>query len=319
MVKNILLIASFFMAMMAYSQTKDDVHNTYTQGAQAYKGENYDEAINAFSKCLEMCEKVAETDDYKNKIIPIYPNLFYLSARNIYKEKKYTDAIARLKEAKEIAAKYEDEKTTAKVDKLLVQAFSKQGSKMFQVADYDSSIRCFNSAIELNPDYTIAYYGKGMAYKAKDDFESMKESFDLLIEKGEEGNKNIAKAKQTIKTHYTNSGIMALNESNYENAIENLTAALDYDDQDLGNYHLIAYANNKLENFDATIEICNKAIEIAGESQSETISDIYFELGEASKNIGDNATACDAFSKVTMGKKVDNAKHQSENILRCGQ
>lgn len=314
-IAGIFLVSCITLAI--FSQTIDDLHNTYTNGAQALKEENYNEAIDIFSDCLDMCEKIGtEADNYITKIEAIYPNLFYSSGMALYKEKKMDEAIARFEEGINVAREYNDEKTIEKLEKVLSQLYSAQGSKMYQAADYDSSIHYFNKTLEIDTGYSKAYFGKGMSYKALDDFDNMKAAFEKLFEVADEGDKNAEKAKTILKLHYVNNGKKAINEENYEAAVENLTASLDYDDADMNIYFYIAYSDYKLEELDACIEICNKAIEKAGEGESEEIANIYYQLGEASRAIGDNATACDAYAKVTSGKYIERAKRQMD-LINC--
>ena len=84
-------------------------------------------------------------------------------------------------------------------------------------------------------------------------------------------------------------------------------------------YYLVAYSNNKLQNFEAATDVCKKGIEKAGGVDSEDLSNIYFELGEAAMNIGDNDTACDAYGKVTSGKNVEKATRTKTEVLPCSQ
>ena len=308
------------LSLVVNAQTMDDLNAEYNEGAEALKADDSDKAFEIFTKCLEMCDKIgAEANEYKDKIIQIYPNLSYSSGMDLYKAKDISGAIDRFIETIAIAEKYEDEKTKDKSNKVLSQLYNVQGSSMYKTKDYDSAIVCFNLSLKINPEYDKALYGKGMTYKNKDDFENMKAAFDKLIEVAGKEDKNAQTAIKLIIKEYMGNGINAINEQNYESAIENLTNALKYDDTDLNVYYYIAYSNNKLQNFDATVEICKKGIEKAGGADSEDLSNIYFELGEAAMNIGDNATACDAYGKVTTGKNVDKAIHTKTEVLPCGQ
>ncbi|MBN1186327.1 MAG: hypothetical protein JXB49_28885 [Bacteroidales bacterium] len=302
------------------AQTMDELNAEYNKGAQALKAEESQKALDIFTGCLEMCDKIgADANEYKSKIEQIYPNLYYSTGMDLYKAKEIVPAIERLKEAIAVSEKYNDEKTKEKSNKVLYQLYSAQGNNMFKEADYDSAIACYNYSLEINPDYDKAVFGKGMSYKSKDDFENMKAAFDKLIELVGKEDKNAQTAIKILKTQYLGDGVQAINDGNYESSVENLKNALVYDDQDLSIYYFLAYSYNKLQNFDATVETCKKAIEKSGGVDSEDLSNIYFELGEASMSIGDNTTACDAYSKVITGKNVDKAARTKTEVLSCGQ
>ena len=111
-------------------------------GDEAYKKQNYNEAIDAYTKAV-----VYKPND-KNTMLKI-ANLYKLTGNNT-KAISFYDKLLSL-------------------DKDCTDAYFNKGLVLATQKNYDDAIKCFERVIQLSPDYPYAYYSLGLAYEQKQD------------------------------------------------------------------------------------------------------------------------------------------------------
>ena len=129
-------------------------------GDEAYKKQNYNEAI-----------------DYYTKAVVFVPQ----------------DKVTMLKIANTYKLLGNNTKAVSFYDKLLTidpnntDAYFNKGLVLASQKNYDDCIKCFEKVIELSPDYPYAYYSLGLAYEQKNDTQKALEYYYLYagIEKDE--------------------------------------------------------------------------------------------------------------------------------------
>ncbi len=61
-------------------------------------------------------------------------------------------------------------------------AYYGRGLSYYNKKDYDRAIADYNLAIKLDPNYTLAYYGRGFVYKSKGKKDKAIEDFNKFIQ-----------------------------------------------------------------------------------------------------------------------------------------
>ena len=107
----------------------------------AYKNQNYDEALDFYTKAV---------------IFNPSDKITMLKIANIYK----------LKGNNSKAISFYDK--IIALDKNSSDAYFNKGLVYANQKNYDEAIKCFEKVIELSPEYPYAYYSLGMAYELKD-------------------------------------------------------------------------------------------------------------------------------------------------------
>ena len=140
----------------AVSKEKEKIGISYEdlikKGDEAYKKQNFDEAIDSYTKAV-----VIKPQD---KITMLKIANLYKVVGNNTKALNFYDKVLVL----------EPENADAFFNKGLVYASLK---------NYDSAIQCFDKVIQLTPNYPYAYYSIGLAYEQKGDVNKALEYYYL--------------------------------------------------------------------------------------------------------------------------------------------
>ena len=148
--------------------------------------------------------------------------------------------------------------------------------------DLDKAIQHYNKAIELKPDFHLAYNNRGIAYGKKGDFDSAIKDFNKAIEL----NPNLAEA-------YNNSGLVYEKKGEIDTAIHNHNKAIELNPNDAGAYNNRGVTYGKKGDFDSAIKDFNKAIEL-----NSNDAEAYNNRGLAYLQKGEIDTAIHNYSKA---------------------
>ena len=306
------------LSVAGYSQTKNDAIAAYNEGAQLMKTD-IQGAINAFNKCLEICNTLGEEGEETKIMAEVQlPGLFYQRAMDSYKEKKYDEAIARFEETVDVAGKYNNEQIRNKAEKIIPQLYYIKANALMKQKEFQAAIENFDKAIELNPVNPKAYFNKGMVYKQLDNSEKMKEAMDKAIETGLSKNdmKTVANAEKVARNTFYNKGVKAFGAKNYDEAEGYLKTSIEYGNQSVDTHFQLGKIYNIQQKWNEAIVQINKAIEL---EQGDEIAKakLYYELATSYVGAGNNEAACDAYKKASYGPYAENAKYQIEHVLKC--
>jgi len=312
---KIFLTALFFnMFIVGFSQSLNEAGEYYNSGNEQFSAKDYGNSVESYKNCIDACLMVgAGGNDLKAKSEKQLANAYYKYAINLYKGKKFDQAINTFKKAGDQAKAVGDTKLQKKALAYIPKVYTSIGLGLLKKKDYDNAMDKFNKALQLNSKYNKAYYGQGLVYKEKGETENLKKAFDKVIELGPEGNKTVIKTKNVAKKYFIAEGGKAVQKEQYDKAINLLNSSFAYGDKDANAYYLITLAYNEKMQWEKAIETGNKALEF--EKNNKT--NIYFVLGNAYEGKGDKQAACNAYKNVSSGPNVDAAKHQMKEVLKC--
>ena len=134
---------------------------------------------------------------------------------------------------------------------LRAEALLAQGSMHFLNGDLDQAIESHNLAIELNPDYVMAYNNRGTARAATGDLDGAIEDYDKAIDL----NPDYAIA-------YNNRGLARHNKGDLDGAIADFDKAIVLDPDYAIAYYNRANARYNKNDVDGAIEDYDKAIDL---------------------------------------------------------
>lgn len=169
------------------------------------------------------------------------------------------------------------------------------GEKELKEDFLKKSMETFESILDLNPKYSLAYYKLGYYYKTFGQFEKAKLSWEkfILLSKDSERKDEIREEIEKIADNASyERGCNLLFARNYSAAIDEFTH-LENRYKDLWNiYYMKGLAYKGLNDLNSSIENFKKAAELNPKS-----SDIFNELGIALYGVGNFQDSIDAFSK----------------------
>jgi tetratricopeptide (TPR) repeat protein len=146
--------------------------------------------------------------------------------------------------------------------------------------EFDSAIEDYNRAIELNPDYTAAYLNRGNAYTEKGDFDRAIEDYDKVIE-----------LNPDYTAAYFNRGLAygRLNQSEKEQ--EDYKKVLELDPNYILAMSNLVESYILTKNYSSAHEIAGRASDIAEESEDVIISHFLMVCLSLLQNKKEDATS----------------------------
>jgi len=312
---KIFLTAIFInLFIVGFSQSLNEAAEYYNSGNDQFSEKDYANSVESYNNCIDACLMLgAQGNDLKVKAEKQLANAYYKHAINLYKGKKFDQAINTFKKAGDQAKKVADTKLQKKAMAYVPKVYTSIGLGLIKKKDLENAMNKFNKALQLNPKYNKAFYGQGLVYKEKGETENMKKAFDKVIEIGPEGNKTVIKTMDIAKKYFIAEGGKAVQKEQFDKAINLLNTSFEYGNSNANAFYYIAIAYNGKKQWQEAVDAGNKAIEF--EKNNKT--NIYFILGNAYEGKGDKQLACNAYKNVTSGPNVDAAKHQMKEVLKC--
>ena len=235
---------------------KHPIRKGFDEGILAMDKYKWDEAIDIFRKLLPDAE-----DSQKVSLLNVIGLCFYL-------QDNLGEALGSYQESLELAEKIQDEKG-------IVANLNNIGLVYAEKGDYDTAIRDFNKAIELDPKLAQAFYNRGLAYVNKKDYALAIRDFTRAIE-----------LDPSFAMAFCNRGTAYADNGGYDTAIRDYTKAIELDSNYADAFYNrgIVYCNKK--DYDTAIRDYTRAIEL-DPNHAEAMANI----GSAYKGKGDKKNA----------------------------
>ncbi len=148
---------------------------------------------------------------------------------------------------------------------------TKQGSDRFYVGDYQGAIKDFNLAIRINPEVTIAYIMRGLAYSSLGNYRAAIDDYTQAL-----------KIDPIDAETYLRRGVSRYDLDDYEEAIEDYTQAIQLNPTFSEAYSHRGIVYEALENYESAIEDYTQAIQL-----NPNDSKAYNNRGETRSKTGD--------------------------------
>jgi tetratricopeptide (TPR) repeat protein len=314
---NMLLVLTSLVCVSLFSQEKNDAINAFNQGVVLMKTDA-ESAIEPFENCIKICEQIGDSaNDVKEKAMLVLPDLYFQKAYNLFSTyKQYQESLIASKVALGVAEKYESQKTTEKVQKLMIQVYLTLGSNYYTTNDNEKAISCFDSVLMINPEYLKAYYNKALTYKKMNNTDKFTETIDFYIAKikGQSDTTLLPQANKLALDYFRNSGIKANAAKKIPEALTLLNSSFKYGiDKDV--FYQLANIYNNQKKFAEAASNAQKGLDMET-GAPEAKAKFYYELAVAQAGKGETENACESFKNALYGPFLTAAKAQRTN-LKC--
>lgn len=169
-----------------------------------------------------------------------------------------------------------------------IPALLKQINLYFLMNKDKEAVHYADEAISLYPNEPEFYYIRGVIYNSREKYAKALDDFDRGIE---------LKPISNIYKYYLGRGVSHLNLLEYDQALSDLSSAIEINDTVAGAYHSRAMVNYELHDYNAAVNDFLKVLE-----HSQGNAALYFNLGMSYYRLNENAKACPYFHKAcTMG------------------
>lgn len=303
-------LAALVLSTNTFAQDLEiELNNTYAEAMTAIKAKQYDVALTALYKTLDMAFEV-ENADYVVKAQRYIPVCNLNSGNQKLQAKDLNGALEDYAKAIESGNFYGDTKTVRNAKNRISAIYKSMGAKAYNSKNYASAIEVFAKGYEANrQDTDLALY-LAQSYCELKDFENGVRVYTDIINletrhskfakaaanaKSKLSNYLLVKAQEEIKKGDKDAAYATLETlvdavpANYTNQIFRLNTAAT--NKDWAN--LAAWGEEALAHF---------------KGNAEQSSDINYLIAVAYDSMDQNEKAVEAYQRVTAGKQVTAAK-----------
>ncbi|MFX1325024.1 MAG: tetratricopeptide repeat protein, partial [Promethearchaeota archaeon] len=273
-----------------------DIKKVISQGNQLLDQKMYEEAIKTFNEALNMTNKMYLTEEMEKQVNLIKGSIYDAEVGLLVGEGKLTEEqqlkekeIEKLKKRLEYAKSIDDENRRVeemnKIKKLIDDVHSEEIKLLIEQGDQLADKKAFKEAFSFyeralkvnemmeepdvkNKDLIKDSYKRELINKARIAIEN--KEFDTAIEAGNKASELDTK----FADGYYYIGLAYIYKKKYNAAIENFEKALIYDQNHIESLNLLGLAYESKEKYDIALDYLNKAIEI-----DSTYSKAWFNMG----------------------------------------
>jgi lipopolysaccharide biosynthesis regulator YciM len=297
--KKFFSVALMVMATFAASaQTPEEVKAKYQEAGAKMTAKEYAAAITMFEEAITMAEAVGDSET-ATKSKEYLAQIYVRNGAGLAGAQKFEEAIPFLE--KGVASG--DATWAPRAKSTLAQVYNALGGNAWNAEDYAKSAEYFAKAYEINPNDMKAASQLAESYGKVKDYEKSFGLFRELIAKGGDGEASL----KSRLAFYMLLNADELKDSEPGKTIELLAESVDLDSNPQAWALLTTTAFNS-KDFDRLIEFGDRAAE--AQTDEETKSYVYSQLGFAYQSKGNTAKAIEAYRKVTSGPNAANAKAQ---------
>jgi tetratricopeptide (TPR) repeat protein len=304
----------------------------YNKASELAKNDQLEQAITKFEEAIEAGQAAEEAGEEGADIVERskskLPALHYdqaISAYRSFQSSRTTssldETIQAFQEASDVASQYGNQSIADKATGNITQLMYSKSVLQYSQQNFEDALATIDQVIERNSNFPKAYFHKGLIYKKMDgNFDQALSLFDQAIDLGEKNDdpQIVRKAKENATGELVFRGATAIKDKKYTSAIELLNRALEYDPESAdANYRLAEAYNNRGE-WGQGMKYARRALDLENGGRTSKAK-IYFEIASAYKGQGQFNQACDAYSNAAYGQFKQQAEHQMEFELECGE
>ncbi len=219
------IIGIFLMTTSLFSQAEV----WYAKGQQALKSKNYEEAVEYFTRAVELdpsnykyYEKRGLTYLYAEKPGQAIDDLTISVDINPKNADAYNNRGLAFSFQGDLDQAINDFNRAIDIDPNFGQAYLNRGSIYIQFKNFDAAMKDFNQAAKYEPNNPEVYYNRGRLHYSRENYKKAAGDFSKAIEKG----LNLGKV-------FYNRGNAYFKQKKYKQSIKDYTKALSFDAGDL--------------------------------------------------------------------------------------
>jgi len=315
------VLAILFPGASLSAQTLDSAKVLYNEGVAAIQEGNDELGIQQLEASLAISEDIFEADEdmeaesLMNAIKGKIPGLYYQLSVKKLKEKDMDAGYKYALKAEQKAKSFNDTGTLEKSNNLLGTIYYSNALARYKESKFEEALAEADKSIEESNNLK-AHNLKLVILKDQENDQQLIEATKVAITAAEAQNDrdNKQKFSQLTGTYFYNAGVMAKQAGNNAKAIEKVKTSIEFNDQNPDAYYLLTTLYNSQSSWDQAIAAAKEGIE---HEVSGNHAKYYYELGTAYFGNGNNADACDAFTKAAVGEYADNANYQKEHVVKC--
>lgn len=303
-------VAAMMIAVSANAQDVNELIEKYNAAAELVNQQKYAEAGKSLEGIIrEAAEYGDEGDEVGKGAKQLVAQSYYRAGMADARAKNFESAVTNFEKAISLGGKYGDAKSANDSKTRLSAVYSIMGAGAFNGKDYAKAIEIFAKGYEINPNDTKLALNLAKSYSENGDLEKGEEIYNSIIELGKQHTKYAdaaAKATEDLAYYQTLDINKAIEAKDFAKANQMIDEVLKEDANNANVHYLLISVANLQQNWNKIISKGNAAA--AAQTDAARKSDIYFFMGVAHQNSGNNDKAAENYKKVTLGKYAANAK-----------
>lgn len=318
----------FGLGQTAEAQDRKEAVQTYNSAREMVQNGDYQKAIDQFKKAIEVGSQLGpQGQDIVERAKGKLPEVYRQMALDKYRAFKQNQTISNLdatidgfQKTKDVAEEYDNSEISNQANGVINQLLYSKSIIQYKQQNYQDALATLDEVIKNDPNYSKAYYQKGIVLKKikGTELERSIDLFDKAIEVGQKTNDSqiVSQARKAAHDELVYRGAKAIEEKNFSRAKELLNKALEYNSSSADAHYRLAQAYNKTQDWQQAAEHSEKALGFETGGRTDKAK-IYFELGTAYQGLGQKDNACGAYNNAAYGNFKSPAEHQMEYELEC--
>jgi tetratricopeptide (TPR) repeat protein len=317
-------LAGLVVLLLAFTsvnaQSYEDVILSFNEATELAQQGNHLQAIGAFERVITISGQVgSEADEIKSRAQNQIPQLYFIVARDLFNAGKLLDAAEAFQTAAEEANRFGNAQIAQRSLQTIPRIYLAQGNQYLRNEQFDQALDMYDRALAAQPNYAAAFYQKGLVFRQQENLEEALSYFDRAIQVGRQSGEAdiVGRAVGAARNFLLVRGVEQMENNRTRPATQLLRQALEYDAEHAELHYRLAEVYNKQALWANAIEHATRSLQLEQGGRADRAK-IYFELGYAYKNQGNDSAACDAFSNAAFGSFRAAAEHAMEHELKCG-
>lgn len=319
LVFTLLLFMGVSQVTVAQDYTYDDAAEAYTQGMEYMEANEFESAIESLIRAYEISEAVgAQAEEVLTRAAEQITQAGLRQLQLHANNRQWEQAINWVDRVKELDAEYGDGSASQRAEQNEARLYLSWGNDLYRDEENEQAKEKYEQALELNANYTRAYYQLGLVERRMGNLDASLENLDRSMELAQEqgATEDFERARSQARDYLIYRGSDATDEERYNEAEEYLTRALDYDADSARLHYRLAELYNQTDRFSEALDHATTALNYEDGGTSD-MARIYFEIGVAHKALGNESDACSAFIDAAHGDYRSSAEHELEHELGC--
>lgn len=320
------MLISLSQSVFAQDEARAQAVQLYNE-AQELAGDNqFSDAIDVYRETLDLA-KQNQLNDIVDLIEERLPRVYASRASDAYRTFQSSrtllsvnDALDYFKESKEVASEFDSPEIEQQAIMAIPQLYYVRSILNFRQENLEDAMSDLDNAINLNPNYAVAYYQKGIVQKrmTPNDVDAFLRWYDMAIEVASRVNDNrtLENAQESARDELIFRAVNLADERRYSEAIELLQRVPDYDSDTDESHYRLAEIYNVRANWTNAERSARRALDLHTGGVADKAK-IYFELGTSLKGQGNFSAACSAFENARYGNFTEPANHELQFELKC--
>lgn len=306
-------------AGMSQAQDRAAAVDAFNEAQELLRASQFQQALDKFQQTRTIARQAGrDADDIRERAEAQIPAIQVQIGQTSFRARNFEQAVEDFDKAYALANEMGNTRIAQQVSANIPVILLQWGNTEFNANNNSRAEEIYRKALERNANYAQPYHQLGLIERRRNNLEGALTNFDRAIELATaQGRTDVAEtSRNSARDYLTFAGATQIEEGNFRRAVELLNRSLSYDNNHAETLYRLSEAHNQLGNWAQAVTNATRALENEQGGQVARAR-IFFELGYAQMNQGNDSQACTAFRSAAFGNFRAAAEHHMEHDLSC--